>query len=115
MVSLTRRQSNPHHRPRAGGPPATIIGIDKVNGCGNPAKEMICTSHIERLNLSIRMGNRRMTLLTNAHSKKRANHEAMLALYFAWYNFCRNHTTLKQTPGARRTSWSIIIGRLKNH
>jgi len=78
--------------------PATIIGIDKVQGCGNPVKEMICTSHVERMNLNIRMGNRRMTRLTNAHSKKWANHEAMLALYFAWYNFCRKHSTLKQTP-----------------
>jgi hypothetical protein len=43
-------------------------------------------------------GIRRLTRLTNAHSKKWENHEAMLALYFAWYNFVRVHSTIKTTP-----------------
>lgn len=63
------------------------------------------------MNLNIRMGNRRMTRLTNAHSKKWENHEAMLALYFAWYNFCRKHSTLKKTPAQKQGladhQWSI--------
>jgi transposase InsO family protein len=42
--------------------------------------------------------NRRMTRLTNAHSKKWENHEAAFALWFAYYNFCRVHSTLRQTP-----------------
>ena len=50
----------------------------------------------------MRMTVRRLTRLTNAHSKKWENHEAMFALYFAlyfaWYNFCRKHSTLKTTP-----------------
>jgi len=44
------------------------------------------------------MAVRRMTRLTNAHSKKWANHEYHLALYFLYYNFCRVHQTLKTTP-----------------
>ena len=44
------------------------------------------------------MGNRRFTRLTNAFSKKIENHEAMLALYFFYYNFCRIHQTLRVTP-----------------
>ena len=40
---------------------------------------------------------RRFTHLTNAFSKKLRNHAAALALYFAWYNFCRIHKTLRVT------------------
>jgi IS1 family transposase len=66
--------------------------------CGQPDLRMACTSHIERQNLSIRMGLRRFTRLTNAFSKKLENHEAALGLYFAYYNWCRVHSTLKTTP-----------------
>ena len=79
--------------------PAKIIGAKKTRGCGSPQEDQICTSHVERQNLTIRMQMRRMTRLTNAHSKKWANHEAMLGLYFAWYNWCRPHMALKgKTP-----------------
>jgi hypothetical protein len=56
------------------------------------------TSYVERSNLSIHMGNRRFTRLTNAFSKKIDNHVHMLALYFTFYNFCRIHKTLRVTP-----------------
>lgn len=78
--------------------PGEVTGTEKVPCCGNPNPEKICTSHIERQNLTIRMGNRRMTRLTNAFSKKWANHKAAMALHFAFYNFCRVHMTLKSTP-----------------
>lgn len=65
---------------------------------GLPKRERICTSHIERQNLSIRMGMRRMTRLTNGFSKKWENLEAAYALWFAYYNFCRVHQTLRVTP-----------------
>ncbi len=45
------------------------------------------------------MSIRRMTRLTNAFSKKWANHEAALALFFVFYNFCRPHMTLNQSKG----------------
>ncbi|MBI3682535.1 MAG: hypothetical protein HY235_19315 [Acidobacteria bacterium] len=60
--------------------------------------DRICTSHIERQNLSIRMGTRRVTRLTNAFSKKWENHWAVLACRVAFYNFCRVHKTLRVTP-----------------
>jgi hypothetical protein len=61
-------------------------------------RERICTSHIERKNLSVRMGMRRMTRLTKAFSKKWDNLQAAYSLWFAFYNFCRAHKTLRITP-----------------
>ncbi len=65
---------------------------------GFPKKDQICTSHVERQNLSIRMGMRRMTRLTNAFSKKWENLEAAYSLWFAYFNWCRIHSSIKMTP-----------------
>lgn len=65
---------------------------------GNPQPAMICTSYVERQNLTMRMMMRRFTRLTNAFSKKLENLKAALALHFAYYNFCRVHRTLRVTP-----------------
>lgn len=62
---------------------------------------VVSTSYVERMNLNIRMGNRRFTRLTNAFSKKVDNHLHMLSLYFCHYNFCRIHKTLR-VSGAHR-------------
>ncbi len=79
--------------------PAKIASIDKLPLFGEPDEDRICTSHIERLNLTVRMQLRRFTRLTNAHSKSLKHHVAMQAIFVAWYNFCRKHETLKgQTP-----------------
>jgi hypothetical protein len=78
---------------------------------GNPDKRRICTSHIERQNLSIRMGMRRRTRLTNAFSKKWDNLEAAYSLWFAYYNFCRRHQALRISPameaGIADRIWSL--------
>jgi len=65
---------------------------------GNPDEAKICTSHVERLNLSLRTQVRRMTRLTNAFSRKLENHRAAIALYLGWYNFCQIHGSLRVTP-----------------
>lgn len=65
---------------------------------GNPDPSRICTSIVERSNLSMRTSIRRLTRLTNAYSKKWDNLRAMLALYFAYYNFCRIHSSIRCTP-----------------
>jgi transposase-like protein/IS1 family transposase len=78
--------------------PTPIKLIKKHVVLGKPDQKRICTSHIERGNLSVRMGIRRMTRLTNAFSKKWENHEAALAMWFVFYNFVRVHMTLKTTP-----------------
>jgi len=78
--------------------PPQIIRIDKKVVIGEPSKDRICTSYVERNNLNVRTFIRRMTRLTNGFSKKWEHHEAALALYFAYYNFCWKHGTLKETP-----------------
>jgi len=65
---------------------------------GNPSPNLICTSHIERQNLTVRMQSRRLTRLTNAFSKKFESHKAAIALHFAYYNFCKIHQTLRIAP-----------------
>ncbi len=78
--------------------PGEVVDAIPMKILGNPDSDRICTSHVERANLSIRMGMRRMTRLTNGFSKKWANLEAAYALWFAYYNFCRRHQTLRVTP-----------------
>lgn len=78
--------------------PAKCIGTKKNPIHGRPDMDRVSTSIVERHNLSVRMENRRFTRLTNAFSKRWANHHAALALYFAYYNFCRMHKSLRCTP-----------------
>lgn len=91
--------------------PAEVASAEVVPVYGQPDPERICTSIVERSNLSIRMGVRRFTRLTNAFSKKWENHAAMIMLWFAYYNFCRIHTSLRVTPameaGITDHPWSI--------
>ena len=78
--------------------PAICTGAHKRRVSGRPDPEHVSTSFVERSNLSMRMGNRRMTRLTNAFSKKAENHAHMMAVYFMHYNFVRIHQTLRITP-----------------
>ncbi len=78
--------------------PAEVVDSVPVEIMGRPVMDKICTSHIERQNLSVRMGMRRMTRLTNGFSKKWENLEFAYALWFAYYNLCRVHKTLRVTP-----------------
>ncbi len=78
-------------------PSPIVETISKVQ-IGDPDPARICTSHIERQNLTMRMQMRRFTRLTNAFSKKLTNLKAACALHFAHYNFCRVHQSLRVTP-----------------
>lgn len=78
--------------------PAEVASVEVVPVIGNPDPERICTSIIERQNLTMRTQMRRLTRLTNGFSKKWENHWAALALHFAFYNFCRIHKSIRVTP-----------------
>jgi len=78
-------------------PPEVVDTTAKVV-IGSPDPRRICTSIIERSNLTMRMCIRRLTRLTNGFSKKWDNLHAALALYFAYYNFCRIHSSIRCTP-----------------
>ena len=78
--------------------PAEVTNAEKVPVMGNPDYAKICTSHVERQNLTIRMHMRRLTRLTNAFSKKWENLWTAYCLHFVYYNFCRVHTKLRVAP-----------------
>lgn len=78
--------------------PAVCIGCIRNHIQGSPDPAHISTSYVERQNLTMRMGMRRFTRLTNGFSKKFANHCAAIAIHFVYYNFCRKHKTLGTTP-----------------
>jgi IS1 family transposase len=78
--------------------PPRVTGCTKHPVTGEPVMEHASTSYAERVNLSIRMGSRRFTRLTNGFSKRAENHAAAVALHFWHYNFARKHATLKTTP-----------------
>lgn len=91
-------------------PPEVVETITKIM-IGDPDPSRICTSIVERSNLSMRTSIRRLTRLTNAFSKKWENLKSMLAIYFAFYNFCRIHSTIRCTPamesGITQHVWTI--------
>jgi IS1 family transposase len=101
--------------------PAECIGCLKQPIQGGPDPAHISTSYIERQNLTLRMGMRRFTRLTNAFSKKLENHVAAVALHFFHYNFCRPHMSLKgrtpaQAAGVETRRWTVaeLVGLLGN-
>jgi transposase-like protein/IS1 family transposase len=91
--------------------PAEVASTEVVPVMGRPDPERICTSIVERSNLSTRMSVRRFTRLTNAFSKKWENNWAAVALWFTFYNFCRVHKSLRVTPameaGIANHVWSV--------
>lgn len=78
--------------------PSECTGCRTVVINGKPKQQFISTSYVERQNLTMRMNMRRFTRLTNAFSKKVANHAAAIALHYMVYNFARIHKTLRVTP-----------------
>ena len=94
---ITKEYAYEHIGPGRYAPP-------KVSGCvrsikmGNPDKNKICTSYVERHNLNMRIFLRRFTRLSLGFSKKLENLEAAVALYFAYYNYCWISRTTRVTP-----------------
>ena len=78
--------------------PNRVKGTEKILVFGDPDLGRISTSYVERQNLTLRMLTRRFTRLTNGFSKLLRNHCAAMDLYVGYYNLCRSHETLGQTP-----------------
>lgn len=99
--------------------PPACTGTEKKPVCGNPDQKHISTSYVERSNLTVRMGMRRYTRLTNGFSKKVENHEHMTTIFFVYYNYCRIHQSLEVTPameaGLTDRLWEIedLVALLK--
>lgn len=91
--------------------PAECTGTKKNVIVGNPDMKHVSTSYVERQNLTMRMGIRRFTRLTNAFSKKFENHCHAIALHFVYYNFVRIHKSLRVTPameaGLTKKLWNV--------
>jgi IS1 family transposase len=100
--------------------PPVCKGCKREKGSGNPDVSKASTSYVERQNLTMRMGMRRFTRLTNGFSKKVANLEHAVSLHFMHYNFCRVHQTLGRTPaqaaGLSEKRWTVadLVGLLPN-
>jgi IS1 family transposase len=98
------------HGPGGRYSPPVCTGAIKTPIMGRPKDEHISTSFVERGNLSLRMQNRRFTRLTNGFSKKVENHAHAVALYFMFYNFCRQHMTLTKAAKGVHTTPAMAAG-----
>ena len=84
---------------------------DNTAYMGDPTVRYICTSYVERTNLTMPIFQRRFTRLSLGFSRKMENLLAAVALHFAYYNFCWKHRTLGMTPamavGITDRRWEI--------
>lgn len=91
--------------------PPKVVRAERHVVEGKPDQKHISTSLVERQNLTMRMGMRRFTRLTNAFSKKVENHRAAVGLHFAHYNFVRQHKSLRVSPamaaGVESHLWTL--------
>lgn len=109
-VRLTKVYEAENPEPGRYSPPK-VTGVQITEIAGRPERNKICTSYVEGNNLTIRMQFRRFARLTNGFSKKLENLKAVLALHFAYYNFCRIHGSLRVTPamaaGVTDRAWEL--------
>jgi transposase-like protein/IS1 family transposase len=108
MVVKEFRQSSEGVRQYA---PPRLLSSEKIAVYGEPEEKRMGTSRIERHNWTIRTHLRRLTRLSNGFSRKRANLQAAMALFFAYYNFCKIHRSIRCTPamaaGIARKPWEM--------
>jgi IS1 family transposase len=107
LIKIFRNDPGPNTRYS----PPRFIRLENKIVLGNPDRDHISTSFVERQNLTMRMSMRRFTRLTNGFSKKVENLEAAVALHFVYYNFVRVHQTLRVSPamaaGIATRLWEI--------
>lgn len=119
FAQLIKIYGSPSREEQARYSACKCVGTEIQRVTGQPIKEDISTSYVERQNLTMRMGMRRFTRLTNAFSKKFANLRWSVALHFMHYNFCRVHSSLRVTPameaGVADHVWDLeeLVGLLE--
>jgi hypothetical protein len=89
-----RAKDYDRYAPAKGGKPLTT----KRAVYGDPNLETCSTSFVERTNLSVRNYLKRFARRGTGFSKSLRHHSAMIAIFVAWFNFCRVHETLRCTP-----------------
>ncbi|CAN5428886.1 IS1 family transposase [soil metagenome] len=91
--------------------PPEVINVKRNAVKGNPVREPISTSYVEKQNHTLRMHCRRLSRLTNAFSKKFENFKAAVALHYAYYNFVKINSAVRCTPamaaGVTNTLWAV--------
>jgi hypothetical protein len=91
--------------------PGELRAVHKTSMTGIPNPDKICTSYIERANLTMRTHCKRLARLTLAFSKKLENFKAAIALNIAYYNFVKTHGSLRCTPameaGIENSAWKV--------
>jgi IS1 family transposase len=116
FAQLAKRYGpNPEEGPGRRYSPMICTGAVKERIMGNPDMSEVSTSLVERQNLSMRMGMRRFTRLTNAFSKKAANHAYAVSLYFMAYNFIKPHGTLTKAHLMRYPQTPAMAAGLTDH
>ena len=90
--------------------PPECIGVEMERITGDPDMERASTSFVEAHNMTMRQNIRRLTRLTNGHSKKLENHIHAMALWFMYYNFCRKHSTLTKRANGIHTTPAMAAG-----
>jgi IS1 family transposase len=90
--------------------PAVCTGIKKKAMAGHPNMALASTSYVERQNLTMRMGMRRFTRLTNGFSKKVENLAHAVSLHYMHYNFARPHKTLTKAANGYPTTPAMAAG-----
>jgi IS1 family transposase len=103
-IGMERRSFRKYNR--------TIVKwVKRTPQIGKPKKKLINTSHAERLNLTMRLFNRRFTRCTLGYSKKLENHKRAVAIFICLYNFCRVHSAHGKTPaqaaGLADHKWTV--------
>jgi IS1 family transposase len=105
--------SNPENSTRYS--PPVCVGAIKQAVMGNPDPALVSTSYVERANLTMRMGMRRFTRLTNAFSKKLENHTRAVDIHMMFYNFCRPHATLTKAHPLHYPQTPAMAAGLTDH
>lgn len=91
--------------------PAEVVSVRKYKVIGSPSYDDVCTSYVERVNLTTRLHCKRLARLTLAFSKKLDNFKAAIGLWLAYYNLVKVHSTVKTTPaiacGIETQRWTV--------